>query len=55
MRKGVVVGRERLLPSQAVFIVPSTRAGDSPVVHIDALALATLLAGVEKCRPRLDG
>ncbi len=40
---------------QAVFIVPSTYAGDSPVVRIDAVALATLLAGVEKCRPRLDG
>jgi transposase len=40
---------------EAVFIVPSTHAGDSPVVRIDAVALASLLAGVEKHRSRLDG
>jgi transposase len=40
---------------QAVFIVPTTRAGDSPVVRIDAVALASLLAGVEKRRSGLDG
>ncbi len=40
---------------QAVFIVPSTREGDSPVVRIDSVALARLLAGVEKRRSRLDG
>jgi IS66 Orf2 like protein len=33
---------------QAVFIVPSTTEGDSPVVRIDAMVLASLLAGVEK-------
>jgi transposase len=40
---------------QASFIGPSTSAGDSPVVRIDAVALARLLAGVEKRRSRLDG
>jgi transposase len=39
---------------QAVFIVP-TNAGESPVVRIDAVTLASLLAGVEKRRSRLDG
>jgi transposase len=40
---------------QAVFVVPSTDAGDSPVVRVDSVALASLLAGVEKRRSRLDG
>jgi transposase len=40
---------------QAVFILPSTAAGDSPVARIDAVGLASLLAGVEKRRSRLDG
>jgi transposase len=39
---------------QAVFIVP-TNTGDSPVVRIDAVALASLLARVERRRSRLDG
>jgi transposase len=40
---------------QALFVLPATPPGGSRAVTIDGRALATLLAGVEKRRRRLDG